>query len=67
MEGYPIESFSKVEILDKQQRVKFPIGYAKVALLPWQHARWLALIGGAEFSEWKFTRKKSHIAETPNP
>ena len=45
MEGYPTESFSQVEILEKW-RIKFSKISQKVAWLPWQHAG--GLIGGTE-------------------
>ena len=45
-EGYPTESFSQVEILEKQWRFEFSKISQKVAWLPWQHTG--GLIGGTE-------------------
>ena len=44
--GYPTDSFSQVEILEKQWRLKFSKTSRKVAWLQWQHTS--GLTGGTE-------------------
>ena len=46
IEGYPTESFSQVEILEKQRRFEFSKLSQKVVWLPWQHT--CGLIGGTD-------------------
>ena len=64
IEGYPAESFSQVEILEKQLRFEFSKWCQKVVWLPLQHS-W-GLIGGAGLFWMENSQEERHEAETPN-
>ena len=57
IKGYPTESFSHVEILEKQWRFEFSKLSQKVAWLPWQHT--LGLIGETELFLMENTKKEN--------